>query len=224
MYDVVGAPAVEHVVVEAFVLELHPLSNAVSVKANKFNIGNLLEMQGWDALDAVLFRTLDIMIIDVYANKSHVFCNHFSRVAAERKRGADADVEHLCRREGGRVREGGRGLSDWSNREMLTSTNAHCTLEPLGMCFMTTPYHLPVKRPDTRASYLQRVMCETEYKCWSESARCDANSPHDLSDPAHEAVRTEGARHAAIVAECCWALERGGFSLPDAVAEAQGIA
>jgi hypothetical protein len=38
------------------------------------------------------------MIVDVNANKSHVLRYHFGCVAAERKRGADADVEHLCRR------------------------------------------------------------------------------------------------------------------------------
>jgi hypothetical protein len=90
----------------------------------------------------------------------------------------------------------------WSNHAMLTPKNAQCTLEPLGMCFMTTPYHLPVKRPETRASYLKRVTRGTEKQWWLGSARCDAKSPHDLSDPAHEAVRAERARHAEIVPEC----------------------
>jgi hypothetical protein len=31
-------------------------------------------------------------------------------------------------------------------------------LEPLAMCFKTTPYHLPVKRSDTSASYLIRFV------------------------------------------------------------------
>jgi hypothetical protein len=34
--------------------------------------------------------------------------------------------------------------------------------------------------------------------------RCNADSSHELGDPAHEAVGTERTRHAAIVAVCCW--------------------
>jgi hypothetical protein len=46
VYDVVGASAVEHVVVEAFVFELHPLSNAVTVMASKFNSKNCMSDRG----------------------------------------------------------------------------------------------------------------------------------------------------------------------------------
>ena len=76
------------------------------------------------------------------------------------------------------------------------------------MCFMTTPYHFPVKRPDTRASYLKQV---TRHVRWEAEEleqfgriRCNADSSHKLGDPAHEAVGTERTRHAAIIADCCW--------------------
>ena len=104
------------------------------------------------ALDTVLLGALDVVVVDVNANNRQVLRYHLRSVHAERKSSSDADVENLKRPRGAGT------VTFELNCNVEPQVVVKRTLEPRDTCFKTTPYHLPVKRSDTRVSYLMSLL------------------------------------------------------------------